>query len=161
MSDDIETELFDDAIGLALAYSTLSDRTEVRAGLRRELLARCAPPPLPNGFHIRSASENTWMPHPVPGILMKILSVNHDRDYATLLLDVSPGTHFPAHHHSGPEECYVISGSLETCGRRLVAGDFIHADAETDHAELSSAEGCRVLLVVPLDELGDHAHPPR
>jgi len=159
MTDDTETELFDDAIGLALAYSTLSDGSDVRPDVRRELLARCVAPPLPDGFHIRSASGNTWMPHPVPGILMKILSINHDRDYATLLLDVSPGTRFPPHHHSGPEECYVISGSLETCGRRLAAGDFVHADAGTDHAELRSDEGCQVLLVVPIEELLGHRAP--
>jgi quercetin dioxygenase-like cupin family protein len=161
MTDDLENELFDDAIGLALAYSTLADGIEVRDEVRRDLLARCVPPPLPEGFHVRSASDDNWMPHPVSGILMKILSVNPDHDYATLLLDVSPGTRFPAHHHSGPEECYVISGSLETCGRRLVAGDFIHADADTDHSELVSEQGCRVLLVVPLDELGDRARRPR
>jgi quercetin dioxygenase-like cupin family protein len=161
MEDDNETELFEDAIGLALAYSTLPDGIEVRDRVRRDLLARCVPPPLPAGFRISSAVDNGWMPHPVPGILMKILSVNQHCDYATLLLDVSPGTHFPAHHHSGPEECYVISGSVETCGRRLGGGDFIHADADTEHAGLFSEEGCRVLLVVPLAEIGDHAHLPR
>jgi anti-sigma factor ChrR (cupin superfamily) len=68
--------------------------------------------------------------------------------YATLLLDVAPGTRFPSHHHEGAEECYVVSGSLFTCGRRLNAGDFVHADGNTDHDELFTEEGCRVLLIV-------------
>ena len=90
---------------------------------------------------------------------MKVLSVNRDSDYATILLDVSPGTRFPAHHHDGAEECYVLSGSLYTCGRHLVAGDFVHADAGTDHGELWTEEGCQVLLVVPVDEHLDHLAP--
>ena len=45
--------------------------------------------------------------------------MNRERGYATLLLDVKPGTRFPAHHHTGAEECYVISGGVYTCGRRM------------------------------------------
>lgn len=92
------------------------------------------------------------MPHPIAGIKMKILALNKERNYATLLLDVAPGTRFPAHHHGGAEECYVVSGSLFTCGRHLHAGDFVHADADTDHGELWTEEGCRVILVVPPEE---------
>jgi putative transcriptional regulator len=83
---------------------------------------------------------------------MKVLAFNRTSGYATFLLDVAPGTRFPAHHHAGAEECYVISGSLYTCGRRMEAGDFLHADAHTDHGELWTEEGCRVLLVASPDE---------
>jgi anti-sigma factor ChrR (cupin superfamily) len=79
---------------------------------------------------------------------MKVLAKNRCSGYATLLLDAAPGTRVPPHHHSGAEECYVISGSVYTCGRRLDAGDFLHADAGTDHGELFTEHGCRVLLVV-------------
>ena len=79
---------------------------------------------------------------------MKVLSKNDRRGYATLLLDVAPGTRFPPHHHGGDEECYVISGSLFACGRRIGPGDFHHADAGSDHGELWTDEGCRVLLIV-------------
>ena len=77
-----------------------------------------------------------------------ILSKNDRRGYATLILDVAPGIRFPAHHHGGDEECYVISGSLFACGRRMGAGDLHHADAGSDHGELWTEDGCRVLLVV-------------
>jgi quercetin dioxygenase-like cupin family protein len=42
----------------------------------------------------------------------------------------------------------VISGSVYTLGRRLGPGDFVHADAGTEHGELWTDEGARVLLVV-------------
>src|SRR5262249_23679742 len=106
----------------------------------------------PAGFAFHWAGDDRWLPHPVPGIRMKILSLNKARGYATLLLDVAPGSRFAAHHHGGAEECYVVSGSLFTCGKQLHAGDFVHADAETDHGELWTEEGCRVILIVPPEE---------
>ena len=153
MMDELEYEPFDDAIALALAQSTDFGNVVPRAEVKQRLMARLTPSPLPDGFSLRmAADDDDWVPHPVPGIRMKVLSVNRASGYATLLLDVAPGTRFPPHHHSGAEECYVLSGSVHTCDRRLGPGDFVHADAGTDHAELWTEEGCRVLLVVAPDE---------
>ncbi len=116
-------------------------------------------PPVPKGFSFRYGADDDWLPHPAPGIRMKVLALNRESGYATLLLDVSPGARLGPHHHSGAEECYVISGSLFACGRRIHAGDFHHADAGSDHGELWSDEGCRVLLVVPPEE--GMPEPPR
>jgi len=138
---------FDEMTLLALARA--ADAGEApSARVKEHLMARIystiAPPA---GFSVIESAEG-WLPHPVPGIRMKMLSLDRQRNYATLLLDVAPGARFPAHHHDAAEECYVISGSLFACGRRLVAGDFLHANAETDHDELWTEEGCRVILVV-------------
>ncbi|HEY2153670.1 MAG TPA: cupin domain-containing protein [Vicinamibacterales bacterium] len=148
--DDVE---FDDIVAMGLAAaaggpSAPGPRPEVRDRLLRLLQTAPAPP----GFQFMSASDDQWLPHPVPGIRMKILALNRSRGYATLLLDVAAGTRFPAHHHVGAEECFVVSGSLYTCGRRLEGGDFVHADPDTDHGELYTDEGCRVILVVPPEE---------
>jgi quercetin dioxygenase-like cupin family protein len=171
MTDETDRVEFDDLIALALAESAaagvLGDAVP-GAGVRQSLMrriqadtvtplldaARSGPEPVegPAGFSFASSRNDEWMPHPVPGIRMKVLALNRARGYATLLLDVAPGTHFPPHHHGGAEECYVVSGSLFTCGRRLEAGDFVHADAHTDHGELWTEEGCRVILVVPPEE---------
>jgi anti-sigma factor ChrR (cupin superfamily) len=113
--------------------------------------AETAPSDLPTGFSFTYESDG-WQPHPVPGIRMKLLALNGDRGYATVLLDVAPGVTFPAHHHSGPEECYVVSGTVKACGRTIGPGDFHHADGETDHGELYTETGCRVLLVVHPDD---------
>ncbi len=109
-------------------------------------------PVLPAGFSFRLDAETEWQPHPVPGIRMKLLSHNRARGYVTLLLDVAPGARFPPHHHSGAEECYVISGTLTAFGRTIGPGDFHHAEGDTDHGELYSEAGCRVLLVVPPED---------
>jgi anti-sigma factor ChrR (cupin superfamily) len=153
MTNDADAVAFDDQVALALAALTLRDDVAPPPHVKHQLLAQIQmPPAVPRGFSFRFVQDDDWLPHPVPGIRMKVLAVNRSEGYASLLLDVAPGTTFPAHHHGGPEDCYVISGSLFTCGRRLVAGDFVHADGDTDHGELFTEEGCRVLLVVPPEE---------
>jgi anti-sigma factor ChrR (cupin superfamily) len=152
MTDDSARDTVDFDPELALALAIAADRGEPPAHLKERLMARLAEPPLPAGFSVHRGHEGGWRPHPVPGIRMKLLALNRVAGYAALLLDVAPGTRFPAHSHTGDEECLVLSGSLFTCGRRLAAGDFVHADAETDHDELWTEEGCRVLLVVPPED---------
>jgi quercetin dioxygenase-like cupin family protein len=141
----------DETVSLALAESVHGPvpRPEVKA----RVLARLAADTLPEGFSVTLAAADDWVPHPVPGIRMKVLSVNRRSNYATLLLDVAPGTRFPPHDHDGDEECYVLAGAVMTVGRRLGPGDFIHADAGTHHDALWTEEGARVLLVVPTSEL--------
>ena len=151
------TEHADDVVEFdeldALAFAELVAGPAPRPIVKTQLMARIAEtlrPPA--GFGFRLAVDEDWLPHPVPGIRMKVLSVNRRNGYATLLLDVKPGTRFPAHHHEGDEECYVVSGSIFTLGRRLGPGDFVHADAGTEHGELWTDEGAQVLLVVPPED---------
>lgn len=94
------------------------------------------------------AGEGSWLPGPVPGTRIKLLSLDRRRDSATLLMQVDPGARYPAHHHTGGEDCYVISGEIIVAGRRLHAGDFHRAEPDSDHGELASATGAEVLLVV-------------
>jgi anti-sigma factor ChrR (cupin superfamily) len=151
--DPLDPVEFDELIALALAQAAPSGDppgAEVKERLMSHLAEASAP--ILAGFSFRLATEDDWLSHPVPGIRMKVLALNRERGYATLLLDVAPGARFPAHHHTGDEECYVISGSLVACGRRIGPGDFHHANADTDHGELWTGEGCRVLLVVPPED---------
>jgi quercetin dioxygenase-like cupin family protein len=94
------------------------------------------------------ASEGEWLKHPVPGVEVKQLSLNQERGYATLLMRVAAGTHYPQHHHSGPEECYVLQGDVHVGSHVFGPGDFHHADAGSDHGELFTESGCTLLLVV-------------
>jgi anti-sigma factor ChrR (cupin superfamily) len=157
MTDDaLDTVEFDEAVALALAQSVAREDGP-GADVKARLMARIAgaadtSQPVPAGFQLRFSSDEEWRPHPVPGIRMKVLARNAERGYVTVLLDVAPGTRFPPHHHDGAEECYVISGTLFTCGRQLGPGDFVHADGNTDHGELFTEQGCQVLLVVPPED---------
>lgn len=150
MTEDTDVVEFDEIVALGLASAAKGP--EPGPDVRRRLLARVAALPDPDGFAFHLAADDRWLAHPVPGIRMKILALNKALGYATLLLDVAPGTRFPAHHHGGAEECFVVSGSIFTCGRCLGPGDFVHADAGTDHGELWTDEGARVILIVPPEE---------
>jgi quercetin dioxygenase-like cupin family protein len=94
------------------------------------------------------ANEGEWLKHPVAGVEVKQLSLNQERGYATLLMRVAAGTRYPQHHHSGPEECYVLQGDVHVGGHVFGQGDFHHADAGSDHGELFTESGCTLLLVV-------------
>ena len=150
MTDEVDGVEFDTLVALALATTTSG--VEPRSEVRQRLMGRLAAAADPEGFAFDLARDDRWLPHPIPGIRMRVLALNKARGYATLLLDVAPGTRFPSHHHGGAEECYVVSGSIFTCGRRLGPGDFVHADADTDHGELWTEEGAQVILVVPPEE---------
>ena len=93
-----------------------------------------------------------WSKHPVSGVHFKVLSENQRRGYVTMLMKVDPGTVFPEHHHSGEEECYVLSGSIVLNGKRLGAGVLHHGDQDSEHGILSTEEGALLLLVVAKED---------
>jgi anti-sigma factor ChrR (cupin superfamily) len=107
-----------------------------------------------------ASTDGQWNESGLPGIRVKILAVDRQRGLVTLLLRGDPGARYPSHRHSAPEECYVIRGSVVIGGRVLQAGDFHHADAESDHGEISTVEGAEVLLVGAIDDYlpGASAH---
>ena len=50
-----------------------------------------------------------------------------------------------------PESTVIVGGDLFTAGRHMQAGDFLHADAGTDHADLWSPNGCVALIMEPVE----------
>ena len=152
MTDDLDNIVeFDELVAVALAE--LAAGPAPPPGVKARLMSQIAgDSALPAGFSIRLSRDNAGGPHPVPGLRLQELAVHTRSGSATLRLDVQPGTRFPSHHHDGDEECYVVSGSVITLGRRLGPGDFVHADAGTDHGELRTDEGAMVLLVVPPED---------
>jgi quercetin dioxygenase-like cupin family protein len=132
-------DLYDASVEMAAS----AGGQEPSPGVRDALLARIAAP----SNHTITSADGEWVQTAVPGLRMKILAIDRARDRVTLLLKGEPGTRYPAHRHSGPEECYVISGSLNVEGRLLRAGDFHHAEGDSDHGELWTDDGVQVLLV--------------
>jgi anti-sigma factor ChrR (cupin superfamily) len=131
--------LYDAAVEIASTAIGEAPSPHVRAAV----LAKIAAP----SNHTVMASDGEWVQTPVPGVRMKILALDKARDRVTMLVRGDPGATYPAHRHTGPEECYVIRGSLVVEGQLLRAGDFHHAEGESDHGELHTDEGVEVLLV--------------
>jgi anti-sigma factor ChrR (cupin superfamily) len=99
-----------------------------------------------------SASEKGWKALPVPGAFIKLLSLEKERGYAVLMGKLDPGTRYPAHINAGPEDFFILTGDLVIGDRKMVAGDFHHADRGSQHAENYSVEGCMLLAVLTTDD---------
>ena len=130
--------LYDSVLGLASTVELVDPPPHVRERVLASLRE-------PTRYVL--AADADWGESGLPGIRAKILAVDRTRGLVTLLLRAQAGASYPAHHHTAPEECYVISGSIEQSGRVMRAGDFVHADADSDHDAITTSEGADVLVI--------------
>jgi len=97
--------------------------------------------------YTQTAAEADWLDSGIPGLKLRILALDRERDIVTMLIRGEPGARYPSHRHTRPEECYVLRGTVIIDGRVLGPGDFHHADADSEHGEILTLEGAEVLLV--------------
>lgn len=158
----IELERTSDLVALASSW------VEPPVALRGKVVARVAAlqlpekPPVPAmpvalaalaGLRFEQAAESRgWKPLPIPGAAIKLLSFEKERGYAVLLGKLDPGTRYPAHVNAGPEDFFILTGDLVIGEKKLVAGDFHHADAGSQHEENHSVDGCTLLAVLTKDD---------
>jgi anti-sigma factor ChrR (cupin superfamily) len=138
--------LYDTAVAMAATVEHVSPPAHLR-----ERVLNAARTPTPTSYTV-SSGEDGWLPTPLSGIRMKVLAVDRTRSLATLLIRADAGAVYPSHRHHGPEECYVISGSVVIAGRVLRAGDFHHADEDFQHGEITTTEGAEVLIVGAIED---------
>ena len=112
---------------------------EPSARVRERVLAAVRTP----GRYTVHAGEADWFEKGLAGIRAKVLAVDRARSLATLLIRAEPGAVYPSQRHHAPEECYGIRGLVVIHGRVLQAGDFHHADAESDHGEMTTVDAPR------------------
>ncbi|GHC47112.1 cupin domain-containing protein [Roseibacillus persicicus] len=108
------------------------------------------------GYHFIGNEEGEWKTLPGGKIRLKTLSDLPEASHTTILLEADPGAVFLPHAHEGMEEIVLLSGDLDTLGRRLVAGDYLRHDPNTLHAKAVSENGCRALLITAREN-----HPRR
>lgn len=99
------------------------------------------------GFHFVLHHEGPWRETGTPGFRVKLLSVSRDMGYRVVLGELARGARIPAHDHAGSEQIFVLTGHLQTEGRLLGPGDFLHSEPGTHHRELISPDGCTALLI--------------
>ena len=93
------------------------------------------------------AADRQWQTL-MPGVEAQVLQIDPERDATLLLVRVATGTVYPAHRHSGPEDCYVLSGEVIIQGQRLRGGDFHHARSNTAHEPVVCVSAAEMLLLV-------------
>lgn len=95
------------------------------------------------------AGEGEWAETSDPGVFVKLLFADRERDTYTTLVRMSPGARIPSHLHRGAEQCLVLEGDVSSGGQTLRAGDFNRAPAGSVHGELTTERGALLLIVAP------------
>ena len=92
------------------------------------------------------AEESAWT-DAAPGVTERLLGEDPERGLAVSILRMEPGTTWPAHHHHGAEEVFLVRGGWRCLGTNLHPGDYHRAGAETEHEDTTSAVGCKLIVV--------------
>ena len=87
-----------------------------------------------------------------PGVSARRLFFDAAHQRVTMLVRMAAGATSPPHRHSGPEDCYVLEGDLDTGRRIMRSGDYEHSLPESVHATQSTRGGCLLFIV---SSLGD------
>jgi anti-sigma factor ChrR (cupin superfamily) len=103
---------------------------------------------VPPGYSFVPNSSEGWVNTDVPGFRTKLLSGGPHPGYEVMLIALAAGAKVPDHHHVGSEEIYLLSGHLHTEGHLMKPGDFVRAEAGTDHHQVVSPDGCLALLIL-------------
>jgi quercetin dioxygenase-like cupin family protein len=109
-------------------------------------------------IYTKRSDQGKWRPFGIPGIEMRVLYFDRDRNYATTLLRMAPGAVYPPHRHTEAEECYVLEGDVRVGAETFRAGDYQRAEAGSIHDVQSTEGGCVLLIMASLnDRVGLHS----
>lgn len=129
------------------------DQLQPPPSLKNRLMQRIAAEPShvaeepEPGIFVMRAGRGRWRETPYPGVSFQVLYSDRGTGNVTSLLRLEPGAEYPAHHHAGVEQCWVIQGKVRIGAIEIEAGDFEYANAETDHGIIQSDTGCLLLII--------------
>ncbi len=101
---------------------------------------------------IRRCGQDDWQETGVPGVRVRRLFVDRERNQFTAVVRMDPGTAYPRHVHNGPEECLVLSGDLHVGETVMHAGDYQRASAGSHHGIQRTEGGCELLIISSLSD---------
>lgn len=133
-------------IGAQLAASAPMDPPE---SLRERVIE--AVQDRPDDILILRANQRGWVDTPFRGVRVKALYEDPQSRLVTQLVQLAPGARYPSHRHAAPEQCYVVEGDVKIGNDIFSAGDFSLAPAYSLHGEVSSVNGCLLVIVASPD----------
>lgn len=104
------------------------------------------------GLFINRGGDEGWESTGVDGVEIRKLFVDEEQDRMTALVRMQPGSSYPIHLHSGPEECYVLEGDLHFGEEVLQAGDYQRAEPGSLHGVQRTEGGCLLLIVASMSD---------
>lgn len=102
---------------------------------------------------LRRAAEAAWETSDVPGVSLRVLFTDSDKNQFTAMVRMAPGSSYPRHVHSGPEECLVLEGDLHVGETVLGPGDYQRAPEGSRHGVQSTEKGCLLLITSSLSDI--------
>ncbi|MFN0134936.1 MAG: cupin domain-containing protein [Phycisphaerae bacterium] len=105
-----------------------------------------------NTVHTVRANEGTWDETGVPGVRVRKLFIDQERNQFTAVVKMEPGTSWPRHRHDGPEECMVLEGELHVGDMVMKKGDYQRAEPDSHHCIQRTETGCTLLIVSSLSD---------
>ena len=103
---------------------------------------------LPRGLVALVRGEKmNFQPTPFTGVFIAQLYEDPIRGERTSLVRMMPGAHYPSHHHTSLEHCYVVEGDLIFEDHTLTAGDYSAGSPGKDHASATTDQGCLLFIV--------------
>jgi quercetin dioxygenase-like cupin family protein len=128
------------AAAIAPAELAQSDRD----AMHRRILERIQHEAPPGTFTIRAA-DMRWT-DAGPGVQVKVLRMDRERNDQTVLIRMQPGAVVVAHRHTQQEECWVLEGEVFIGGYRLGQGDMHVAQAGAAHAPIHAPMGALLMI---------------
>jgi anti-sigma factor ChrR (cupin superfamily) len=93
------------------------------------------------------STEGQWQETGISGVTAKNLFVDSEHQCVTMLVRMTPGSHYPRHRHADTEQCYVIQGDLHVGDQSYQSGDYIRAGAGSMDEDIYTATGCLLFIV--------------
>ena len=140
----------DPALRSALLRRIAPQSCDQATPFHRQLRGREADPV---GCVLRRAGDGGWEDTAVPGVRLRVLTIDAAADRFTALVRMDPGASYAAHRHVGPEECFVLEGDLRHGTQVMRAGDYEWAPAGSDHGPQTTAGGCLLLIHSSLSDV--------
>jgi anti-sigma factor ChrR (cupin superfamily) len=82
-----------------------------------------------------------------PGISVKLLARDTERDLISMLVRLVPGGSYPPHTHAGVEELHLLHGELWIDDRKLHPGDYNRGEPGAGDKRVWSETGCTCVLI--------------
>ena len=125
---------------LAPAELTQAERDAMLA----RIMARAGQDPPAGTFTIRSADMH-WVTVG-PGVEVKVLRMDEERNDQTVLIRMQPGASVVGHRHTQQEECLILEGEVTVGDYRLFQGDMHVALPGAVHAPILAPHGALLMI---------------
>jgi anti-sigma factor ChrR (cupin superfamily) len=99
----------------------------------------------PPGTVTTRAADMRWVAAG-PGVEVKVLRVDRERNDQTVLIRMQPGAEVVGHGHTQEEECWVLEGEITIGDHRLGRGDMHVARPGALHAPIHAPHGALLLI---------------